>query len=80
LDPRWDGKMNPIIHKKLAMSKWTAVTPENGEKHFLIRSVLQKRSNVGASCLVEAVHNHRKFTLDCHALKDSSRWVPGWRR
>ncbi|MGZ8442373.1 MAG: TIGR02450 family Trp-rich protein [Candidatus Binatia bacterium] len=71
--------MNQIIHKKLALSKWTAVRPEHSEKHFLIQSVTQRRRNVPATCLLEAVLNRHQFELDCYVLKDSSRWLSGWR-
>ncbi|MGZ9253256.1 MAG: TIGR02450 family Trp-rich protein, partial [Candidatus Binatia bacterium] len=58
-------------HKKLALSKWTAVRPENSEKHFLIQSVTQRRRNVPATCLLEAVLNrHRARNAK------SNKWHP----
>ena len=32
---------NPIHPKKLLLSKWTAVMPENKEKHFMVIKVIE---------------------------------------
>ena len=71
--------MNVILRNKLKMSKWTAATPANGEKHFLVLDVLQERRDSGTTCVLEAINTHRRFTVTSNDLKDCSRWQRGWR-
>jgi hypothetical protein len=33
--------MNPLNPKKLLLTKWTAVTPQAKQKHFLVSRVIQ---------------------------------------
>lgn len=64
---------------KLLLSKWTAVTPENREKHFLVTRLLRDENENVTGCVLEAVMTHREQSLDWRALKDQSRWHTGWR-
>jgi tryptophan-rich hypothetical protein len=66
--------------KKLANSKWSAVTPQQREKHFLVVAVEldpQDPQRVTAVTL-EAVLSRRQFSLHWSALADQSQWQPGW--
>ncbi|KZE28871.1 TIGR02450 family Trp-rich protein [Crenobacter luteus] len=66
--------------KKLLNSKWTAVTPREREKHFLVVKV--ERDALDAqkvtSVTLEAVLTRRHFTLAWRELNDAARWRPGW--
>jgi tryptophan-rich hypothetical protein len=69
-------QINP---EKLLLSKWTAVQPQQKEKHFLVTEVIRNEQQQIIACLLEAVINHRQYELDWRLLKDLSRWFPGWR-
>ena len=69
--------MNQINPKKLLNSKWTAVTPENKEKHFLISKLEFDDDNKVTLCEIEAVHSNRAQAIDRRELKDSSEWRQG---
>ncbi len=71
---------NQINSKKLSLSKWTAVTPKNREKHFLVTKVIKAEdSELVVACLLEAVLTGREYQMDWRDLKDDSVWLPGWR-
>ena len=70
---------NQINPDKLLLSKWTAVHPFDKEKHFLVTRVIKNEQEIVATCILEAVINHREYELDWNQLKDVSSWVPGWR-
>ncbi|MBR9909444.1 MAG: TIGR02450 family Trp-rich protein [Gammaproteobacteria bacterium] len=71
--------MTRINPKKLLHSKWTAVAPKNKEKHFLVTEVEFDEEGAVVSCLIEAVMSKREYALDWRQLKDSSRWIQGWK-
>lgn len=62
---------------KLLHSKWTAVQPENREKHFLVVAVTREGDRV-TGCVLEAVHSRREIEIDWRELKDAERWRQGW--
>ncbi|MGI9331328.1 MAG: TIGR02450 family Trp-rich protein [Gammaproteobacteria bacterium] len=70
--------MNRINPKKLLQSKWTAVTPLNKEKHFLVTGVVCDEAGVARSCILEAVHSQRETELDWRELKNAEQWLMGW--
>ncbi len=70
--------MNPISPAKLLNSKWTAQSPENKEKHFLVTNVEFAEDGKLVSCLIEAVLTKRERAIDWQELKDSNRWAIGW--
>ncbi len=70
--------MNNIHTKKLLNSKWTAVTPHNREKHFLITSMEYDDDSNVIACEIEAVMIKRTQQIDWRDLKDSSLWLSGW--
>lgn len=67
--------------KKLLNSKWTAINPQNKEKHFLIVQVhLSSHDNqVVEKVTIEAVFTKRRFELCSKELQDDSKWSVGWR-
>ena len=70
--------MNQINPAKLLNSKWTARSPENKEKHFLVTKVEFAEDGSIVSCLIEAVLTKRGRVIDWQELKDSDRWAIGW--
>ena len=71
--------MNRIHPKKLLHSKWTAVSPNNREKHFLVTEVEFGEEQEVVSCILEAVHSGRERAIDWRDLKDASKWKQGWK-
>ena len=69
--------MNRIQRNRLHLSKWTAVTPQNKEKHFLVTEVLNDEGEP-LKVVLEAVHSKRAYTLVWADLKDDSVWRQGW--
>ena len=70
--------MNTINPKKLFNSKWTAVSPLNKEKHFLVTDVKFDEEGHVVHCVIEAVMSHRSEPIEWQNLKDSSQWLQGW--
>lgn len=70
--------MNNVVPKKLLNSKWTAVKPVNGEKHFLITKVDFDEKGTVELCVAEAVLTNRAEPVDWKDLKNRDRWIQGW--
>ena len=68
-------RLNP---EKLLLSKWTAVTPQNREKHFLVTKLLRDADEQVVACVIEAVLSQRAQTMDCQVLRDETQWRQGW--
>jgi tryptophan-rich hypothetical protein len=71
--------VNQINPAKLLHSKWTAVRPENKEKHFLVVDVEFNEEGAVISCLLEAIISKRARDIDWRDLKNSDNWKPGWK-
>ncbi len=71
--------MNTINPKKLLRSKWTAVTPSNKEKHFMITDIEFDEDDAVVSCSIEAIMSKRVFDINWHDLKDDQHWLQGWK-
>jgi len=71
--------MNRINPEKLLLSKWTAVKPENRERHFIVSKLLRSDDEQITGCQLEAVINKRSYDIDWQQLRDSSRWIMGWK-
>ncbi|MCX2860549.1 TIGR02450 family Trp-rich protein [Paucibacter sp. PLA-PC-4] len=71
---------NPLHPKKLLLSKWTAVTPQHKEKHFLVvRLVLPETPDAPVLEIeLEAVHSGRSRRVAWRELRDASEWRQGW--
>ena len=70
-------QINP---KKLLNSKWTAVTPTNKEKHFMVIKLIAPEQPTMPIDLVEleAVHSKRTQILAWRDLSDTANWLQGW--
>tara|TARA_B110000208_G_scaffold72607_1_gene93391 strand:- start:3107 stop:3340 length:234 start_codon:yes stop_codon:yes gene_type:complete len=66
--------------KKLLNSKWTAVTPSNKEKHFMVtKLVLSEDENQPIEIIeLEAIMTKRKQTLKWQLLNEKDKWLQGW--
>lgn len=71
--------MNKINPKKLLHSKWTAVSPINKEKHFLVTEVEFDEEGSVIHCLLEAVISNRAAAIDWQVLSDPVQWRQGWK-
>jgi len=74
----------PPLHlnpKKLLLSKWTAVAPQNKEKHFLVVTLVMPDAVYGPieHVELEAVHSRQRCVLPWRDLTDASRWLQGWK-
>lgn len=66
--------------QKLRLSKWTAATPANKEKHFMVVELVEPGQE-GApvvDIVLEAVHSRRRQTMPWRELADAARWLQGW--
>jgi tryptophan-rich hypothetical protein len=70
-------RLNP---KKLLLSKWTAVTPHDKEKHFIVTGVIEPEPPATRieRIELEAVYSRRVFSLSWLDLTDRKRWLQGW--
>lgn len=69
-----------VSPKKLLNSKWTATTPVNKEKHFIvIKLVLPEYPDKQVNLIeMQAVYSKRIQTIDWHVLNDQDQWSQGW--
>jgi tryptophan-rich hypothetical protein len=66
--------------KKLIKSKWTAVTPSNKEKCFIVVKILiAELATYPAELIqIEAIHTKRIQVLAWQKLNDEFIWQQGW--
>ncbi|RTE65271.1 TIGR02450 family Trp-rich protein [Amphritea opalescens] len=69
------GQLNP---NKLNLSKWTAIKPQQREKHFLVTALIRDDDGVVQQCVLEAVLTHREQRIPWQQLNDSETWKQGW--
>ena len=70
---------NPVNQKKLPMSKWTAVSPVDRQKHFLVVDWVRDDEGEPTDRLViEAVLTQRLREIHWRELEDSRSWQVGW--
>jgi len=72
------SSMNRIQKNKLVLSKWTAVEPKRGEKHFIVTRV-ERRPDGDQIVVLEAIHSKMEYAFPWRTLKDDTRWCHGWR-
>jgi tryptophan-rich hypothetical protein len=65
---------------KLLKSKWTAVSPTNKEKHFIVTKVISPESidQPIEFIQLEAVYSKRSQLLHWQQLNDTNLWLQGW--
>jgi tryptophan-rich hypothetical protein len=71
--------MNIINPRKLLGSKWTAVKPDNKEKHFIVSEIEFDEKDLVISFSIEAVLSKRSIVIDWNELKDDGDWIHGWK-
>jgi tryptophan-rich hypothetical protein len=71
--------VNKVSSKKLRNTKWTAVNPQNKEKHFLITEVEYDEECNVILCVIQAVMTKREQSIDWKNLKDNGQWCQGWK-
>ena len=71
--------MNRINPEKLLLSKWTALKPENKERHFIVTRLLRSDDEKIIACELEVVINKNRYEIDWQLLKESSNWIMGWK-
>ena len=70
--------MNRVNPKVLLHSKWTKLSVENREKHFVVTEVeFDEQKNV-IKCLITAVINHNEYSISWRDLKQPTLWRFGW--
>ena len=74
-------KRNELRPNKLLNSKWTAVTPADKEKHFLVVKVCAPATPDApvTHVALEAVHTRRVQILPWRVLQDGTLWHQGWK-
>jgi tryptophan-rich hypothetical protein len=77
VSPKINLKINT---KKLINSKWTAVSPVNKEKHFIVTKVIlpDLPNQVIEDVMLEAVHSQRSQIIAWQQLNDATIWKQGW--
>ena len=73
------ARVNQINPEKLGRSKWTAVNPVNRQRHFIVTRLIRDDNRRIIQCELEAVTNRQVFTIDWQELKNTSRWMMGWK-
>jgi tryptophan-rich hypothetical protein len=70
---------NPVNRTKLPGSKWTAVRPENREKHFIVRDWVRDADGRPTDEVeIEAILTRVVRVLRWRELEDWDRWRIGW--
>ncbi|MFT7178995.1 MAG: tryptophan-rich hypothetical protein, partial [Oceanospirillaceae bacterium] len=60
-------------------SKWTAVKPDNKEKHFIVSEIEFDEQDLVISFTIEAVLSKRSIVIDWNELKNDGDWMHGWK-
>lgn len=70
-------RLNP---RKLLLSKWTAVSPSNKEKHFIVTRLLlpDDPAQPITEVELEAVYSRRSQVIAWQRLTDANHWRQGW--
>ena len=73
-------RKNRLSPKKLLLTKWTAVTPRNREKHFVVLRVIEPEppSIRVEQVELEAVHSSQVYLPQWREQTDASLWRQGW--
>ncbi|AAZ27200.1 TIGR02450 family Trp-rich protein [Colwellia psychrerythraea] len=70
--------MNKVSPKALMHSKWTKMSVDNQEKHFVITKVIFDDKQRVIECVIEAVISHNEYPINWRDLKNSLHWKIGW--
>lgn len=67
-----------IDQRALLHSKWTAVEPQNREKHFVAVELIKGENGAIQAVLLEAILTQRRQQISIDQLRDMRRWSMGW--
>lgn len=70
--------MNRINPAKLLLSKWTATSPKNKEKHFLVTELFRDEEGTVLQIELQAVLTHRTERMGWQTLRNADSWKMGW--
>ena len=70
---------NQINPNKLLLSKWTSVSPQQKEKHFIVTKLIRDEQDTIIECVVEAVINKSQYLLPWQTLLLKEDWLQGWK-
>jgi tryptophan-rich hypothetical protein len=70
------NRLNP---RKLLLSKWTAASPRNREKHFLVTELFCDEEGTVLEIELQAVMTKRAQRFAWQALQDDGAWRMGWK-
>ncbi|CRM36633.1 hypothetical protein [Pseudomonas sp. 37 R 15] len=70
--------MNRLNPGKLLLSKWTATSPKNKEKHFLVTELFRDEEGTVLEIELQAVMTRRSERLPWQALQNPESWKMGW--
>ncbi len=70
--------MNRINPNKLLLSKWTAVQPQQKEKHFMVTRLYRTEQGDVTDVELQAVLTHRSQRLRWQLLQSAECWHMGW--
>lgn len=71
--------MNRLNPRKLLLSKWTAASPQNREKHFLVTELFCDEEGTVLEIELQAVMTKRAQRFAWQALQDDGLWRMGWK-
>ncbi|MFA5983610.1 MAG: TIGR02450 family Trp-rich protein [Methylococcaceae bacterium] len=79
LKPR-DTSKRRINPNKLLLSKWTAATPQNKERHFMVTKIIPPQNENGPIEHIEllAIYSQRREILHWRELENHVQWSQGW--
>lgn len=66
--------------KKLLNSKWTAVSPKNKEKHFIVTKVKLNKDDpqIVDFIILTAVLTSKNYKFTYKQFKNQLDWIQGW--
>lgn len=72
--------VNQLSPKKLLLSKWTALRPQNAEKHFIVTRVIPPEpASLSIEWVeIEAVYSGAVREIRYRELRDQESWRQGW--
>ncbi|MEQ7918125.1 TIGR02450 family Trp-rich protein [Xanthomonas sp. WHRI 1810A] len=71
--------MNRLNPRKLLLSKWTAATPHNREKHFMVTELFCDEEGVVLEVELQAVLTKRAQRFAWQTLQNDVAWQMGWK-
>ncbi|WP_158773570.1 TIGR02450 family Trp-rich protein [Cobetia sp. L2A1] len=72
--------MHRINPEKLLRSKWTAIAPQNRERHFIVTTLHRDEENEHVvKVTLQAVMTHNDYMLAWRDLADDTVWQMGWK-